>query len=80
MSTMGGYQLRALSGEPGDSKGDRGGEVALVQLCAADGESRFPERAPRDGAGAIQLVSSLRPQSTEFCAEHFLGEASAVVS
>ena len=45
------------------------------KLRAADGESRVPAGASRDGADPVQLVPALRSQSADVRAEHLLREA-----
>ncbi len=80
---MGGYEL-AISldifrGRYRTSFEHRGGDciesAAAVSLRAADGESRVSAGASRDGAGAVDDVSAVRPQSADICAEYFRCEA-----
>ena len=46
-----------------------------LQVGAADDESCVSAGAPDYGAGAVELVPAVRPQSTDVCAEHLLCEA-----
>ena len=47
----------------------------LYRFDLADRESRLSAGTPHHGAGAIELVPALRPQSADVCAEHLLGQA-----
>ena len=46
-----------------------------LQIYFADGRSRFSAGASHHGAGAIELVPAVRPESADVCAEYFLCEA-----
>ena len=80
---MGGYQLmvvgrhpaRPVSRELRDGEADRGGKAPPLQVRAADGEPRVPAGPPDHGAGAVELVPALRPQSADLRSQYFLGEA-----
>jgi hypothetical protein len=79
---MGGYQLmvsadifRGRYRESFDTPKAIAPASRCLPLRAADGEPRVPARPPHHGAGAVELVPALRPQSADVRAEHLLGEA-----
>jgi hypothetical protein len=82
-AAMGGYQLmisadifRGRYRESYDvAKADRREPAARVPVRAAQREPRLPGRPPDHGAGAVELVPALRPQSADLRAQHLLGEA-----
>ncbi len=57
------------------AKSDRAEYTVDLQICFADGESRFSARAQDHGASAVELVSALRSQSADIRAKYFFGEA-----
>ena len=48
------------------------------RFAPADGQPRVPAGAPHHGAGAVELVSALRPQSADLRAQHLLCQACAI--
>ena len=80
---MGGYQLMISAdifrGRYRESletaKPIAAGRAAAVPFQSADGEPCLPDRTPHDGAGAVELVSALRPESADVRAEYLLGQA-----
>ncbi len=46
-----------------------------VPLRATDGQPRLPARPSDHGAGPVELVPAVRPQSADVCAQHLLGQA-----
>ena len=71
---FGGHFPRTVSREPRDAEGDCAGQAAAVSLHAADGEPCISAGTPDHGAGAVELVSAVRPESANICAEYFLGQ------
>ena len=80
---LGGYQLpvamdifRGRYRESFSSpKADRAGQAADLSVRTAAGESCLSARPPHHGAGAVELVPAVRPQSADVCREHLLGQA-----
>ena len=70
-----GYFSRPVSRESGNAETHRARPATALSRCSTHCESRLPAGASDDGAGSIQLVSSLRSQSADFRPEHFSGEA-----
>ncbi len=56
-----GHLPRTLSRQPRASQCRSGEQGATIPFRAADGESCLPPRTSRHGAGAVDLVSALRP-------------------
>jgi len=55
-----------------DGEGDNARHAAAVRVGTADGEPRIPGGPSAHGAGAIELVPALRPQSADVRAQHLL--------
>ncbi len=70
-----GHLPRALSREHRDAETARRQSAARLPVGAAEREPRLPAGAPDHGAGAVELVSALRPQPADLRAQHLLGEA-----
>ena len=82
-AAMGGYQLMISAdifrGRYRESlekpEAHRFGPAPALSLQPPHGESRLPARAPHHGSDSVELVSAIRSESANFCAEHFLGQA-----
>ena len=80
---MGGYQLMVSAdifrGRYRESletpKAIDSGQAAALPLRPADGQPRLPAGAPDHGAGPVELVPALRPQSADVRPEYLLGQA-----
>src|SRR5437899_3536759 len=66
---------RAVSREPGNTKGHHSGQAVALPLPATDREPCFSPGTPHHGADPVELVPTLRPQSADLCAEYFLYQA-----
>ncbi len=70
-----GHFSRTLSPELRASHRDPGRPAAAVSVRAADHQSRVSARTSHHGADSIDLVSAVRSQSADFCAEHLFRQA-----
>src|ERR1035437_6962552 len=75
---IGGHLPRPVSREPRDAQGNRTQHAAPVSLRAAHGEPRVSARTPDHGAGAIELVSTVRSQSADVRTQHLLRQAAGL--
>src|SRR5581483_485363 len=66
---------RTLSRVSGESESDCARQAFALSVRSADCEPRFPAKTPDHGSSPVELVPSLRPQSTDLRAEYLLGEA-----
>ncbi len=80
---MGGYQLMVSAdifrGRYRESletaKPIAANQPLLYRFALPDGQPRLPAGPPDHGAGPVELVPALRPQSADLRAQHLLGEA-----
>ena len=83
---MGGYQLMVAAdifrGRYRESfetaKAIAPDTAARVPIRPAHGQPRLPAGAPDHGAGPVELVPAVRPQSPDLRAQHLLGQASGL--
>ncbi len=75
---LGRHLPRPLSREPGDGETARVRQAPALPVQPADGQPRLPAGPQDDGAGAVELVPALRPQSADLRAQHLLCEAAGL--
>src|SRR5262249_25244118 len=64
-----------LPRELGRRQADRSEYAAPVPFPPTHGEPRFPAGSPDHGAGPVELVPAVRPQSADLRPQYFLGQA-----